>query len=199
LQGRLYCRSELSVPWSTALPAAPLAHFHVVDRGGYWLRLAGEPRPVALAARDLVVLPHGHSHQLSSTPEAEPIPLAGLLPPRESDACHVLRQGGGGPETTLICGSFSFAEEAGHPLLARLPEVLYLRGDAGRVADWLEPMLRFLAAETSGGPPGSEMVVNRIVAMIFIQALRAWMATQPGARAGWLGAPRARAVARALE
>ena len=81
LQGRLYCRSELSAPWSIALPAAPLAHFHVVDRGGCWLRLEGEPRPVALAAGDLVVLPHGRGHQLSDAPEAEPIPLAALLPP----------------------------------------------------------------------------------------------------------------------
>jgi hypothetical protein len=59
LRGRLFCRSELSSPWSLSLPAGDDAHFHVVERGGCWIRVARDDRPKPLAGGGPVMLPHG--------------------------------------------------------------------------------------------------------------------------------------------
>src|SRR3954470_13838410 len=57
LRGQLFCRSELSSPWSLSLPPGDFAHFHIVERGGGWIRVAGDDRPKPLASGDLVMLP----------------------------------------------------------------------------------------------------------------------------------------------
>jgi hypothetical protein len=46
LRGRVFCCSELSVPWAMSLPTSDDAHFHVVERGGAWLQLADESNRV---------------------------------------------------------------------------------------------------------------------------------------------------------
>src|SRR5689334_416289 len=106
LESRVFCRSVLRAPWSLALRASELAHFHVVRSGAAWLHLAG-CEPLALAAGDLVVLPHGRGHSLSDDARRRRLPSARQvkLGPA-SRGCHVLRLGGRGAETELVCGSF---------------------------------------------------------------------------------------------
>ena len=41
LRGRVFCISELSAPWAMSLPESGDAHFHVVERGGAWLKPSG--------------------------------------------------------------------------------------------------------------------------------------------------------------
>src|SRR5581483_4178656 len=141
-----------------------------------WLSADGVAEPIALGAGDLVVLPHGGGHQIADAPGAPSTPLASLLADGEPGACRRLRHGGGGARTTLICGAFTFQGDTGHPLLARLPTILHLPRATDHAA-WLEPLLRVLAAETAVPRPGSETVINGVVDIVFVQALRAWLAT----------------------
>jgi AraC-like DNA-binding protein len=181
-----------------SLPSARIAHFHVVDEGSCWLSVDGEPESIVLAAGDLVVLPHGGGHQIADAPGAPTTPLASLLSDGEPGACRRLRYGGGGARTTLICGAFTFQGDTGHPLLARLPAVPHLPRATDHAA-WLEPLLRVLAAETAAPRPGSETVINRVVDIVFVQALRAWLDTAGDADAGWLGALRDPQIGSALQ
>lgn len=189
LTTRVFCRSELTVPWAMSLPASSFAHFHVVERGACWLRLGEGDDPLALSAGDLVVIPQGRGHLLADSPERPGVPLQRLLEKRASSGgCAVIQHGGGGPRTTLICGSFQVARPGGHPLMQLLPEVLLLRGEDGRAPEWLESTLRFLAAESRSGRPGGAMVMARLTDILFIQALRAWREQHPGERGSWLAA-----------
>src|SRR5262249_54270531 len=104
-----------------------------------------------------------------------------------------------GAEATVICGAFLYDGEVAHQLLAQLPPFLHIRGEVEGLAGWLEPMLRFLASETRQDHPGGEMVVNRIVDIIFVQALRIWIDSQPGVSSGWLRALRDSQIGAALE
>src|SRR5262249_1655676 len=98
IAGQVYCRSELSAPWSIAIPSSALAHFHVIEEGEGWIRLDGERAPVPLARGDLVLLPHGGGHVLCDRPETPRVPLARLLPGSPAE-CLLIRHGGGGAET----------------------------------------------------------------------------------------------------
>jgi AraC-like DNA-binding protein len=197
LRGRLFCRSELSAPWSLALPASELAHFHVIERGGGWLRLEGEERSYPLAAGDLIVLPHGQAYTLSDSPKTEPVPLASLVQ-QPGGVCALLKHGGDGPATAMICGSFQFEGRERHPLLSLLPPLIHIPGDQGRSAEWLDLTMRFLAHEARHPRPGSETLVTRLTDVLFVQVVRAWIEGQPEGGGGWLGALRDRQIGASL-
>lgn len=198
LRSRVFCRSELKAPWGMALPRSEYAHFHVVERGGAWLKVDSQ-RPVALAGGDLVVVPRGSGHTLTDSPATRTRPLAEMIGHRRTEGgCAVMRGGGAGAETLLVCGSFRFERPRAHPLVELLPPVLHLRPADSPAAEWLQATLRLLARETRDGRPGSEAIVSRLTDVIFVQALRAWLETIPEGRGGWLGALRDPAVGRAL-
>jgi len=198
LRSRVFCRSELRAPWGMALERSDYAHFHVVERGGAWLRIEGE-EPVALAGGDLVVVPHGTGHTLTDSLATRARPLAEMAGRGASEGgCVVMRGGGEGAETQLVCGSFRFERRAAHPLVELLPPLIHLRPAEAPAAEWLEATLRFLAWETREAKPGTETIVSRLTDVIFVQVLRAWIESLPEGRGGWMGALRERHVGAAL-
>jgi AraC-like DNA-binding protein len=198
LRSRIFCRSELRAPWGMSLPASDYAHFHVVERGGAWLRLRGQ-EPVALAGGDLVVVPRGTGHTLTDSLATKARPLSEMAGHRgDEGGCLVMRGGGDGAETQLVCGSFRFERKEAHPLLALLPPVIHLRPEGGHATEWLEATLRFLAWETREARPGTETIVSRLTDVLFVQVLRAWAESLPEGRGGWLGALRDPGVGAAL-
>jgi hypothetical protein len=76
LRANLYFRTDLGAPWGIVVPAdRQVARFHVVIRGGCWLRVAGDDEPFYLEERDLTIVPHGAGHQLSDARDAPCRPL----------------------------------------------------------------------------------------------------------------------------
>jgi hypothetical protein len=72
---RVYCCSEMSAPWAISLPADGYARFHVIERGGAWLRVEGAKRVAPLASGDLVIVPHGYGHVLADSSKTKPVPI----------------------------------------------------------------------------------------------------------------------------
>jgi AraC-like DNA-binding protein len=198
LRSRVFCRSELKAPWGMALKRSDYAHFHVIERGGAWLRIEGE-EPVALAGGDLVVVPHGTGHTLTDSLGTTARPLSEIAGRRASEGgCVVMRGGGEGAETRLVCGSFRFERREAHPLVELLPPLIHLRPAETPAAEWLEATLRFLAWETREARPGTETIVSRLTDVLFVQVLRAWIESLPEGQGGWMGALRDRQVGAAL-
>ncbi len=189
-----YGRLEAGAPWGIRVPAGDEAKFHVVLDGTCQLELDGA-EPLLLKSGDLVALPHGHEHVLSDGSRAEVITFQSVLSCHEgSDKHHQARQlrvGGAGPITTLVSGSISFEDRRNNPLLAVLPPVIPLLGEAGREVPWLESTLQFIACEASSRRPGSQTVISRLADILFIQIVRGHLAKMGEASAdgpGWLGA-----------
>jgi AraC-like DNA-binding protein len=197
LSGRLFCTSEFSAPWAMTLGEGDHAHFHVVERGGAWLRVEGEPTAVALASGDLVIVPHGRGHTLGDSPTTEPVPFDSILR-TQAGGHYAVRHGGGGAETRMICGAFGFDDMTNNPVLALLPPVLHVRSFGGRATEWLDPLLKLLASEARHAREGSTTVVARLTDIIFVQAVRAWLAAQEPGEGGWLGALRDPQIAHSL-
>jgi AraC family transcriptional regulator, alkane utilization regulator len=189
LQSSVFCRAELKAPWGLALDPQEYAHFHVVEEGSGWLRSSGEKQAQPLRQGDLVVIPHGGGHVLTDAPATRPVPLGSLIKPASPGGPHVvLRFGGGGAVTRLVCGAFQFGPSGRPPLLAVLPPAIVVRGHDGRPPAWLDRILGSLGDEARRDQPGSETVISRLTDVIFVQALRAWMQSQPDTKGGWLGA-----------
>jgi AraC-like DNA-binding protein len=198
VRGRVFCRSELRAPWGLVLPQGPGAHFHVVERGRCSLRLAGASRSLTLTSGDLVLVPHGRGHTLADPVDAAARPLATQTRPAAGCVGRMIRVGGGGAETRLLCGAFHFARAGARSLLQPLPDVIHVPAQAGHEPAWLASALHLLMAEAQASRPGAEAVVSRLTDVILVQALRAWIGSLPPGRGGWLGALRDPQVAGAL-
>ncbi len=200
MSSTFYCRSEFTAPWALDLP--PLEDcliFHVVTAGRCRLEVAGaEPR--LLQPGDLALVPHGAGHRLAS--EAG-IPAARLFDlPRElvSERYEILQYGGGGAATSIICGAVSFDHPAAHHLIKLLPKLICIEASSSPQMDWdwLQSTLRFMAAEARELRPGGETVITRLSDILVIQAIRSWIAQDPAAQTGWLGALQDKQIGRAI-
>src|SRR5262249_35368585 len=181
-----------------AIPGCGFAHFHVIERGGAWLRLAGSARKtgVPLASGDLVLIPHGKGHSLCDSPSTPPVPIGKLVKP-QTGWCNVVRHGGGGAPTLITCGAFEFGSANGNPVLQLLPQLIHIRGTQ-MSSEWMEPTLKMLAHEARNPRPGSGVIVARLIDIIVVQAIRVWLAEQPAGVGGWLGALRDQQIGAAL-
>lgn len=171
--------------------------FHVVTSGRCWLDVGGGERRL-LEPGDLALVPHGAGHRLVSEPGE---PATGLFDvPREevSERFELLRQGGGGAATSVVCGTARFDHPAARHLLSLLPGVVVVDAASSRHGDWIHSTLRFMAAEARELRPGGETVITRLADVLVIEAIRGWIERAPAAQTGWLGALRDRQIGRAL-
>lgn len=198
MSGIFYSRSEFTAPWGLALPPLPgCLMFHVVTSGRCWLEVEGAEDRL-LQPGDLALVPHGEGHRLTSAPG---VPAARLFDlPREfaSERYEIIRQGGGGAPTSLICGAVRFDHPAAQHLVNVLPRMITIEASSASQTDWLQSTLRFMAAEARELRPGGEAVITRLADILVIQAIRAWIAQDPAAQTGWLGALRDKQIGRAI-
>jgi len=198
MSGAFYSLSEFTAPWGLAMPAMPdCLMFHVITTGRCWLEVDGE-EPRLLAPGDLALVPHGEGHSLMSEPGVEVDDLFDL--PREelSERYELLRHGGGGSATNMVCGAVHFDHPAAQHLVSLLPKVICVDAWESDHADWLQSTLRLMAAEAKALKPGGETVVTRLADVLVVQAIRAWIAEDPSAQTGWLGALQDPQIGRAI-
>jgi len=101
-------------------------------------------------------------------------PTAALPSDRIGSTVASLRYGGDGERALLICGGIHFAGPVARPLLELLPATLVVRRGDGE--GWLAATLALLSAEARTPRPGGPAVLTRLMDVLVIQAIRAWLA-----------------------
>jgi AraC-like DNA-binding protein len=96
-----------------------------------------------------------------------------------------------------VCGYLS-SGVATNPLFASLPRVFALRSGRESTRDWIESSFRFAADELAAGRPGSDTMLAKLSELLFVEAVRACIASLPPDRTGWLAGLRDPHVGRAL-
>lgn len=198
LNGLVYASSKLSAPWGIDMP--PMAGkmmFHIVTQGVCWLRLPGN-EPVCLRPGELVLLPRGEGHLISSTLQQECEAFFDIPVSKLSERFEFMRYGGGGEETLLTCGVLGFDHVAGQKLIAQLPPIIHMNSDVGQLPGPLKSLIGLMAAEAKELQTGGETVVAHLADIIVIQAIRYWVANSPEANQGWLGALKDPKIGKAL-
>jgi AraC-like DNA-binding protein len=189
LGSALSARTMLGAPWALHFgEAGRRAGFHVVTSGRCWASLDSTGEQVPVGPGDVVVFPHGTGHTLADPPGTPAVEfgevVADLAPgERVSPPC-----GGGGDSTTLLCGAYSFSADGANPLLRGLPHLLHVPADRTR-GSALQAAIELLDAEAGALDSGSALVVDRLVDLLFVYALRTWLRQQDDASArSWFGA-----------
>jgi AraC-like DNA-binding protein len=186
-RGACYARLAAKAPFGVALPAGSVTAFHLVLDGSCVLRVEGQ-QDLELRGGDLVAIPHGRAHSIVDHASSPVRRLRDLLGKDRKPGPASLEIGGRGAKTTLVCGKIDFEDPVGHPLLAALPAVIHLRGGSQALVEWLDPTLRFIAAEAGSTRPGAQTVVSRLADVLFIQIVRGHLASVDPEASGWLGA-----------
>jgi AraC-like DNA-binding protein len=198
LSGALYCHSELSAPWGLALPPLPgCLIFHIVVAGQCRIQADGNDEQV-LHEGDLVVVPEGRGHLLSSGPGVPTAKLFDLARDRVSERYETMRHGGGGEQTLLLCGVVRVGEPAARRLIDQLPPVLVVRSSGSQQSQWMLETVRLLRTEARDLRPGGETIITRLGDVVVLHAIRSWIEAEPSAQTGWLGALRDEQIGRAL-
>jgi AraC-like DNA-binding protein len=164
---------------------------------------------VRFTTGDVVLLPRGDGHTLSSAPglvpkpgdgawvyemrnDAKPIPVSyhhgvvypgAELPADEATA-------------VLVCGFIGCDVRPFNPLIGALPRMLHL--PAAGVGGWVAPALQQAVAESREHRSGSTAVLERLSEMMFVDAARRYLSTLDDGASGWLAALRDRRVGHAL-
>ncbi|WP_433385036.1 AraC family transcriptional regulator [Micromonospora sp. KLBMP9576] len=187
-RGAFLLRSMLDPPFALRVEdRAPLTVVALV-RGAAWA-VPDDGTPVVLGPGDVAVLrgPDGylvaddpatpaqvviHPGQRCTTLWGEPL--------AETMALGVRTWGtGADAATVLLTGTYHLPGELGRRLLTALPPLLVVGG-----AQWRSPLVPLLADEVTRDAPGQEAVLDRLLDLVLIAALRTFFA-RPGAAPAW--------------
>ncbi len=163
-----------------------LSHFAMLSRGNCWLSVEGTPEPIPLAGGDCFFMARGTSFVLRDSLHTRPKKSFREVAARNGS--NVAHYGGGGAPTTIVCGSLSFDRASLKPITQLLPNFILIKADQPHTLA-LHNTMQALASEMAEQAPGSEVVATRLAEVLFIQALRAHIASEVEWRnKGWLRA-----------
>lgn len=197
LQSSVFSRLELGEGWGFAKDQLAGAPFHIVLDGEAWLGPPGGGDFVRFQRGDVVILPRGQAHLLTSGPDAEIVSFKAVWAelgfpdwrPGERYRPRVVRIGcDGTPCTRLISGVFEFMDRRRNPLLTALPDVLVLRAsdDLSSPGARLAEIASLIDNEIVSDRAGAALVASRLADFLFIQAVRAHLEAALGLDTGWL-------------
>jgi AraC-like DNA-binding protein len=178
-------KEKITFPEKKASPT-DLSHFAMLSRGNCWLSVEGTPEPIPLAGGDCFFMARGTSFVLRDSLRTRPKRSFREVAAR--DGSNVAHYGGGGAPTTIVCGSLSFDRASLKPITQLLPSFILIKADQPHTLA-LHNTMQALASEMAEQAPGSEVVATRLAEVLFIQALRAHIASEAEWRnKGWLRA-----------
>jgi AraC-like DNA-binding protein len=176
--------------WGVRYSSYDAPGFTVVLKGEAWVTLGGR-KPLRIAEGDFLLLPTTPSFSLCSEPDvacisAEPVAKAVRHGEQEGD-----------PDFVALGGSFSIESVNASLLLALLPDAIYIPGSAGRGTRFGR-VIELLSEECAADYPGKELIIQRLLETLLVEALRWDIIGNHEASAGLLNALRYPALARVL-
>jgi AraC-like DNA-binding protein len=201
-RGAFLLRSQLDPPWSMRIAdEAPLCLI-TITRGEAWL-LPAEDEARLLRPGDVAVIRGPDPYVLADDAGTEPqviiLPGQQCVTPDGQEVSLMAYMGvrtwgnTTGGSTVMLSGTYELEGEVSRRLLAALPPLLVLPGDA-----WESPLVGLLAEEIVKDDPGQEAVLDRLLDLLLIAALRAWFARPDAEAPGWYRAYGDPVVGRAL-
>jgi len=208
LTGAFFFDVKASEPWVAETPLGKaiveamfpgsdhLISYHLILEGACWARVEGEP-DMQLSAGDIVVLPHGDTHVLSSIPGLRQSPQMKMYRrPNDGRLPVSIAVGGdaaGGAR--FVCGFVACDSRPYNPLLSALPRIFRL---SDHVSGSLGAYFHAALTETKDARLGGAGVLHRISELMFVDAVRRYLEGLPTGHSSWLSGLRDPYVGKAL-
>ena len=164
---------SLGGPWLThGLPEWSM--IYVVRQGACWLATDGEQELIPLRTGDTVVLPHGKYHMLrdSNTTGRSSAREVSLFPQTADDVELTPVASLAQTPTRLLVARFHNPIGKASPLFAALPIRMLLTGLGGKLSDGLDEIAALLEREAAAQHLGRSKILENLVQVLFIQAMR---------------------------
>jgi AraC-like DNA-binding protein len=208
LSGAFFFDVQARAPWVAETPEGcsvvdamfpgsdHLICYHLLIDGTCWVEIEGE-EPIKMSAGDIVVLPHGHTHVLTTELGMRKSPHMAMY--RRPDAgstmpakIHVGTENG--EAANFVCGFLGCDSRPYNPLLTALPRVIHVHNQTtGALGEYF----KFALAE-SRNRMGGACMLGRISELMFVDVVRRYLESLPADRNNWLSGLRDQYVGRAL-
>ncbi len=110
-----------------------------------------------------------------------------------------ITHGGGGSETRLVCGFIESSEFLFTPVFRSLPTLMVDRTSDDKVEALLASTVREILTLTDAAVPGTELMLGRLMELLFVEVLRRYAERLPAGERGWFAALNDPVVGRALQ
>jgi AraC-like DNA-binding protein len=171
--GGVFARSVAEPPWGLRLPGTIPLTVHAVIQGRAWLWLEDPDTPLELAPGDVALVRGGPDHHLAHEPAAT------CVSPEEFIARHAGDERSGDRRASVfLCGAYRFSGDVGRGLVEALPPILALSAAAD---DPLHDVIALLSRELAASAPGQQTVLDRLLDVLLVLAIRACFQQSPDA------------------
>jgi AraC-like DNA-binding protein len=154
----------------------------MVLRGHCWLEAEGSAA-LSLDGGDCYVLPRGVAYSLRDEATSALVDLDTFV--RTLPASR--RYGGDGRTTVMLTGCFTLDSSFNKAVVDLLPSTIHIKADEPQSVQ-LQNTIRLLADEMQHDAPGSQVIVNRLTDVFFLQAIRSYMSQHKDCASHWLRA-----------
>ena len=173
--GGAFARSVSCPPWGLRLAGTIQLAIHTVVKGHAWLWLDDAQSAIQLHPGDLALVRGGPDHYIANEPAA-------VCDDHEDfRARHAHDDLNDPASSTFLCGAYQFAGDVGPGLIHALPQVVVLPapGEAS-----LHNVIAALSHELISNSPGQQTVLDRLLDVVLVLAIRAGM-RQSDTAPGW--------------
>jgi AraC-like DNA-binding protein len=198
LEGAIFFRSELTDAF--AFESEPLAlvdalHpggdrlilFHIVAGGSCWVAVDDGVRHWAHEG-DVIVLPYGDRYVMGGKTAAEVVSIMSVLDAPPWADIPVMRLGGGGRPTEVVCGYLHSEHPLFDPTMRALPPLFVVRLGPGSASDWVRASVTYALHATEPSNRSTSALSTRLPELVLIEVLRVHLASAPAGDSGWLAA-----------
>jgi AraC-like DNA-binding protein len=191
-------RAEYSERWALADQGGPmfaammhpgaerLILFHVVASGRCWVSTPDGERTWA-SAGEVIVVPYGDVFTMGGAEAVEPVSIMSVVAPPPWTEMPVVRHGGGGPRTDIVCGCLYSEDPLFDPALKAFPPAFVVRPPVGPARSWFDASIEYALAESS---TGGRIRTTKLPELLLVEILRLHLANAPASGQGWFAAVR---------
>lgn len=209
LTGSVFLNACFKTPFGIVSPrhfdaTTPMAHlrhisiFHLIAAGSCTIHVKGV-RPQRISAGDILLMPFADEHRFWNGDDTEMVNAGTLVRPSAIPGMWQINHGGDGEALRMVCGFIESSEFLFAPVFRTLPPLLVDRTDDDKLSAALASTVRQIVVLAEDAAPGTEIMLGRLMELLFIEVLRRYAMRLPPDAKGWLAALNDSLVSRALQ
>ncbi|TCP51846.1 AraC family transcriptional regulator [Tamaricihabitans halophyticus] len=178
-RGAVFRRAIIQPPWALRMASGVPLTLATMLHGSAWI-LPEHQEPVRIQVGDIAIVRGDTPYVVADSPTTAPTQVV-----TSADFCTTNEDTGvcGEPAeepSVLVSGAFENWGELSERLLHTLPAVLVVPAD-----DLPAASVRMLDEEVSRARPGQQLVLDRLLDLLLVSALRSWFETASAAVPAW--------------